>query len=154
MEPIIKKIKTDLKPLKTDFNLRLKHINNNYQEILEYTDYYGLNFKKHNLVCKFILQKKENSLTFTYNYVCNKKNCDITKEYSFMSNDIEKYPCFTDADVSRIKELYDFSTEDNIIKNSVSLETQADVLLDIFKKRFKKLTEFVKKQASNKETPE
>ena len=154
MELIVKKIKTELKPIRKEYTLRLKHYTNKHQEILEYTNFYGLNFKKHNLVCKFILQKQENSLSFTYNYVCTKKNCDVTKEYSFMANDIDKYPCFTDADVLKIKDLYDFETVDNTIKNRVPLETQADVLLSVFKKNFHKLNEFVKNQDNNKENLE
>jgi|AntAceMinimDraft_18_1070375.scaffolds.fasta_scaffold00137_7 hypothetical protein len=149
MELIIKKIKTELKSLRREHNLRLKHTNNKYQETLEYTDYYGLNFKKHNLVCKFILQKQEESLSFTYNYTCTKRNCDIVKKFSFMSNDVEEFPCFSETDVKEIRDLYDFETIDNTIKNRVPLETQADVILKVLKNNYKQLTDYVKKQDNN-----
>ncbi|MBI9008593.1 MAG: hypothetical protein JEZ05_01055 [Tenericutes bacterium] len=154
MEQILKKIKTELKDIRKEYVLRLKHINNKHQEILEYTHFYGLNFKKHNLVCRFILQKQENALSFTYKYICDKKNCDVIQEYSFMSTDTEKYPCFTEEDVSKIKELYKFEVVGNIIKNTTDLETQADVLVTAFKKNYKSLCEFVKNQNNNKENPE
>jgi hypothetical protein len=151
MEPIIKRIKNELKPLRKEYMLRLKHINNRYQEILEYTNYYGLNFKKHNLVCRFILQKKENTISFTYSYICDKRNCDVFQEYSFLSDDIDVYPCFPEDDVLKIKKLYEFETENNEIKNRVSLDKQADVILNVFMKRYKKLTNFVKNQETSKE---
>lgn len=154
MEQILKKIKTELKGIRKEYTLRLKHMNNKHQEVLEYTNFYGLNFKKHNLVCRFILQKQENALSFTYKYICDKKNCDIIQEYSFMSNDTLEYPCFTEEDIKKIKAIYTFEVEDNIIKNTTDLETQADVLVTVFKKNYKALNGFVKNQNNNKENPE
>lgn len=153
METIIKAIKNEIKPLRKEYNLRLKHINNHYQEILEYTNYYGLNFKRHNLVCRFILQKQENSISFTYSYICAKKNCDTYNEITFLK-DLDEYPCFSDKDVEEIKSLYQFEMVDNTIKNTVSLETQAELLVRVFKKNYNELTEYVKNQLNNIKAPE
>lgn len=150
MEPIIKQIKTELKTFKKENNINLKHVKNHYQDILEYSNFFGINLKKHRLTVSIIYQKQENTLSFIYNYVCQLKNKDIDETYSIADKDIADYPGISYLDPKVIKGIYDFEVQDGMIKNKTSLEEQAKVIIELFKNNYKGLLKFTKNLANNK----
>lgn len=150
MEPIIKQIKLELKEFRKQNNINLKHINNQYQDILEYSNFFGINIKKHRLVVRIIYQKKENTISFVYNYIYTMKTNNIDETYSIADKDIVDYPGISYLDPKEIKSIYDFYVEENVVKNRVSVEEQAKVIVELFKNNYKGLAKYVKNLSNNK----
>ncbi len=144
MEAILKQIKTELKTIRKENSFKLKRVNNHYQDRLDYYDYYSINRKKHYLMMSFIFQKKENSLSFIYNYVCTLKNCDINTTNSFQDALEKTIPGVNKADRQKLIGIYDFEVIDDIIQNKVSIEEQTKVVLDVFKNSYKSIIQSVK----------
>ncbi len=145
MEAIIKQIKQEFKPLKKEHGLRCKHTNNSKQDVLEYIKPFGLNTNKHNITFKFILQKHENSISFTYSFICLKKYCDLKESYSFF-DDVNEYPGFNSDDVKKIKDLYQFDVVEGIIQNKVPLEDQKTVILKVVSDNLANIIDYVRNQ--------
>lgn len=144
MEPALKKIKNELKEIKTNHNLKYSHENNHIQETVEYAIYYGLNRKKHYLTFRFVYQKKEQALSFIYAYGYYKKQQEIKEVYSLLNYQNTEFPGMVDVDEKQISSIYKFVNQDNCIVNEVPLETQADLIIDIFKKNYASLIKYVK----------
>jgi len=150
MEQVIKEIKLELKEFKRQNNVNLRHISNGYQDILEYSNFFGLNRKKHRIVVRIIHQKLENTISFVYNFVYTWRNNDIDETYSIADKDIADYPGISFLDPKEVKSIYDFNVEDGIIKNRVPLETQAKTIVELFKNNYKGLVTFTKNLSNNK----
>lgn len=144
MELALKQIKTNLKPIAKSDNLKYKHLNNEFQEIIEYSDYYTLNRRKHYLVMRFIHQKRENVLSFNYRFVYNAKNVILDESYSFMDKDKVILPGINPIDRQRLFDLYKLSLIDNRIVNEISLDEQYKTLNEIFMNSYKNIIEYGK----------
>ena len=144
MDPILKNIKQTLKPKKKQLNLTFKHLKNHVQDKLLYTKYFGLNRKKHFLQIQLILQQKEQSLSMLYTFAYDKKDKDIEETYSLMNYQDTSFPGMKDLDVSRLERIYQFEAKDHHIENSVSLEEQANTLLEILDKNLEHMVTYVK----------
>lgn len=144
MEPTLKKIKTELKEIKNNNNLKYSHENNHIQETVEYSLYYGLNRKKHYLTFRFVYQKKENTLSFIYEYAYHKKQREIKEVYSLLNYQNTEFPGMDDIDEKQISSIYKFVNRENKIVNEIALKTQAEIVVDIFKKHYKSMIKYVK----------
>ena len=154
MELILKQIKTDLKQIRKDNNWKFKHINNHFQEILEYTDYYSLNRKKHFLTMRFILQKKENSLSFNYHYVFSSKNFTIDETHSFAESTKDLLPGINPVDREKLRLIYRYEVEEKAIKNQISLDDQVKTVMEVFKANYPAIINHVKSFTKTNKIPE
>ncbi len=153
MEPTLKLIKTELIPIVKEENIRYSHINNFYQEILEYTDYFTLNRRKHFLVLRFVLQKRESSLSFNYRFVYNSKDRVVDELYSFADKDKE-LPGIGPIDKEKLSSIYKFSSKENGILNEIPLGNQSQVIMEVFKNSYKNIIDYAKNIAKIKKIPE
>ena len=144
MEPLLKQIKTELKPIAKAENWKAKHINNHLQEILEYTDYFTLNRKKHYLTLRFILQKREHSLSFIYRYVYNSKTITVDETHSFAEANKKVLPGVSPLDREKLFDIYHYGIEDKTIRNEVPLEEQKQTLMEVFKNNYQTIVNHAK----------
>ena len=154
MEAILKRIKQELKTIQKTENLRYKHYNNNYQEWLEYHDYYTLNRKKHFLVFRFVYQKQEDSLSLIYNYVFNSKNVVVNESHSLADYKSDSLPGIAEADKIKLKEIFSFSVEDGQIKNTTDIEIQVETIISVFKKNYQSIIEYARDTIKTEKIPE
>lgn len=154
MDPILKQIKTELKPICQEENLKLKHIKNHFQEVLEYHDYYGLNRKKHFLLMRFILQKQEKSLSFVYRHVHSNRNGSTDESYSFADADQMTLPGITKTRQEKLLNLYQYQVEEGKIVNTVPLEEQYAIIIDVFKNSYKNIIKHAKNLNKTKKSLE
>ncbi len=150
METNLKKIKNSLKEICSKENFKYKHIKNHYQEMIEYYDYYSLNRKKHFLVFRFIFQKQEESISFTYHFEYNNRTKTINETHSLSNYEADKLPGLTEENKEFAKEIYSYAVEDGAIKNTVDLEKQTDKLINLFKKSYNNIIAHVKKLSKEK----
>jgi len=144
MEPTLKLIKAELKPIVKEENLKYKHINNAFQEILEYTDYFTINRRKHFLVLRFICQKQENTLSFHYRYVFNTKLKSVDEAFSFADKAQEALPGVTPTDFTKLPPIYQFVVSEGSVINQVPFEEQYKTVMEVFKNNYKNIIEHAK----------
>jgi len=154
MEQILKNIKKELQIYSKEDKLKYKHLNNVYQETLQYTAFFSLNRKKHYLEFNFVYQKKEESLSFIYNYTFNSKSIIVSESHSLANYPEDSLPGIAEADKLNLKDIYKFEAIDNQIKNKVDILKQYEVILDIFKRNYKSMMKHVKNVIKIKKTPE
>ncbi len=154
MEQILKNIKKELLVISKENNLKYKHLNNHYQETLQYIAFFSLNRKKHYLEFCFTYQKREESLSFIYNYVFNSKSIVVNESHSLANYQEDTLPGIQEADKLNLKEIYKFEAIDNQIKNKVDILKQYEVVLDVFKNNFKNIMKHVKNVIKIKKIPE
>ncbi|MBN2540486.1 MAG: hypothetical protein JXB08_03055 [Bacilli bacterium] len=154
MEPILKTIKTELKPFKKEHNFIVKRIKNAFQDGLEYFDYYSLNRKKHYLVVRFIYQKDQNSLSVIYRYQFQSKTKTIDEEHSFAEMDKVHLPGIKKADREKLYGAYKFDVVENKIVNTVPLEEQHKIIIDVFQNNINSIVKLAKSSNKKEENPE
>ncbi len=144
MEKILKKIKNDLLEIKKQENWKYKKYSNSVQEVLEYLDYFTINRKKHFLSIRFIFQKEQKSLSVIYNIQFHSKNLDINEKYSFENQKQTKLPGIKKENREKLLDIYEFQVIDNQIINTVPLETQYEVIINVFKNSIHNIIEYAK----------
>jgi len=154
MEPILKRIKNDLKELKKAENWKYKHINSSVQERLEYTDFFALNRKKHNLTLAIVFQKEAKSISVNYHVQYHGKNSEIDEIYSFENEEQKHLPGISKADREKLLELYQYKAEGNTIVNEVPLEKQYETIMKILAKDIQAIIKYAKSLANTKKDPE
>ncbi len=154
MEKILKNIKKELEKIQKENNLKYSHINNHYQETLRYIAFFALNHKKHYLELNIIYQKREESLSFIYNYAFNSKTIVVNETHSLANYPNDKLPGISEVSKEKISDLYKFEVVESQIKNVVDIDTQCEGILTIFKKNYKSIINHAKKIAKIKKIPE
>ncbi len=150
MEAILKQIKADLKSNIEADNLKIKHYKYKKQDILEYQTSFSLNRKKHFLNMRFILQKLEQTLSFSYRCVCTLKNLNIDEEYTFANKELDILPGVNPVDREKLRDIYKYVVKDNKIINDVLIEDQYKVILPIFKDNYKSIIKYAKNLVKTK----
>lgn len=141
MEMILKQIKNELKELSKQETFNLKHSKNKFQDKLEYFNYYTLNRKKHFLVFRFIYQKVEESLSFTYHIEIHNKNQDLIEDYNISDID-SSLPGINEEYRDMIKSIYDYQVDDQRIVNKIDIQQQYEKIMLIFKKNYKNIIKY------------
>lgn len=154
MEPILKRIKNDLKELKKAEKWKVKHINSSVQERLEYMDFFALNRKKHNLTLAIVFQKQAKSISVNYRVQYHGKNSDIDELYSFENEEQKHLPGISKADRETLLKIYQFKAEDNTIVNEVPLEKQYETMMKVLAKDIPAIIKYAKSFAKTKKDPE
>ncbi len=154
MEPILKTIKTELKPFKQEHNFKVKHFKNAFQEGLEYYDYYSLNRKKHYLVLRFVYQRDQQSLSVFYRYQFQSKTKTVDEDHSFAQNEKATLPGIKKADREKLLQAYRFEVVDGKIINTVPIEEQYNIIIDVFKKNVNSIVKLAKTSNKITESPE
>ena len=154
MEAILKQIKADLKNNIEADNLKIKHYKHKKQDILEYQTSFSLNRKKHYLNMRFIFQKPEKTLSFSYRCVCTLKNLNIDEEYTFANKELDILPGINPVDREKLRDIYKYVVQENIIINEVPIEEQYKVILPIFKDNYKSIMKYAKNLVKIKRSSE
>ena len=144
MEAHLKQIKTELKEICEKENFKYKHVKNHYQEMLEYHDFFALNRKKHFLVFKFIYQKQEESISFTYHFEYNNKTKTVNETHSLSNHEVDKLPGVSSDSIDLAKTIYQYEVVDGQIKNAVDLDKQTTNILSVFKNNYSSIITHVK----------
>lgn len=144
MEQILKTIKKDLSEIAKKENFKVKHIKNNYQDILEYSYFFTMNRKKHFINFRFIFQKAEESLSFVYHYEFNNKDKTISNTHSLANYQIDSLPGISDSSKERLNSVYKYEIIENKIKNTIQIENQYNIILAVFKKDYNAILKYVK----------
>lgn len=145
MHPTLKQIKRELKAIAKQENLKVKHSKNSYQDMLSYVDYFAINRKKHYLNIEFVLQKQEKSISWQYRYEFHNREKDIDESYVLSQDKSGVFPGIDDADVRRVKKIYDYKAVDGHLENQVPLDVQALTLIDAFKNNYKTMIDYAKR---------
>lgn len=144
METNLKKIKTELKEICSKENFKFKHVKNHYQDILEYYDYYSLNRKKHFLVFRFVFQKQEESISFTYHFEYNNKTKIVNETHSLSNFEADKLPGISEESKNLAQSIYKYEVIDGKIVNTIDLNKQTEGILKVFKDNYSNIIKHVK----------
>ncbi|MCK5731475.1 MAG: hypothetical protein KAH13_00500 [Tenericutes bacterium] len=141
MEMILKQIKKDLYEISKKEAYNVKHSKNKFQDKLEYFNYFTLNRKKHFLVFRFVYQKLEESLSFTYHIEIHNRNQDLIEDYNLSDID-SSLPGINEEYKDMIKSIYDYQVDNQRIVNKVDIKQQYEKIMLIFKKNYMNITKY------------
>lgn len=144
MEIILKRIKKELKETIKKENLKYKHLNNAYIEEINYSNFYTLNRKKHFLTYSFIYNKKEESLSFNYHIEFNNKNSSINKTHMLSNYQNDDLPGIKEEHKEIGSLIYKYEVVNNVLKNTVDIEKQTDMIIKVFLDNYKSIDNYAK----------
>ncbi|MCK4551811.1 MAG: hypothetical protein KAU02_02755 [Tenericutes bacterium] len=146
METILKQIKKDLQDLSKKEAYNVKHSKNKFQDKLEFYKYYTLNRKKHFLVFRFVYQKLEESLSFTYHIEFHNRNKDLIEDYNLSDIDAG-LPGIDEEYNDVIKSIYNYQVDNQRIVNKVDINQQYEKIMLIFKKNYMNIIKYAENLA-------